>query len=154
MRKGRLLALGSGLLIASVAALYLVHPPGPGHVYGFRTDVYGLAEHTALLLRSGECLVLSRSEEDIGKVVASPDSESRLFTIAGAQGIRSGRDHEGLYLIDQRSGLISRPGLAIDAAIIFDSEVDTFDSLIMGWPLDLRCGSRLAKVLSISRVHR
>lgn len=106
------------------------------------------------MLRNGECLVLSRSEEDIGKVEASAGSESRLFTIAGAQGIRSGRDQKGLYLVDQRSGLIARPGLAIDAEIIFDGEVDMFDTLSMGWLLDFRCGGRLAKLLSISRVHR
>jgi hypothetical protein len=114
----------------------------------------GLPENTALLLRHGECLVLSRSNEDIGKVEARPDSESRLFTIAGAQGIRSGRDRNGLYLVDLRNSLVARPGLAIDAEIIFDSELKMSDALAMGWPPDCRCARRFAKVLSISHVHR
>lgn len=154
MRRSTLVAT-AGLLMAVLISIYLVRPPGPGQVYRFRSDQYGLSESTALLLRNGDCLVLSRSEEDIGKTQADPGSEHRLFIIAGSQRVRSVRGENGPYLRDMRNGLIARPGDAIDAEIVFPRDAGGLaDTLAVGWPLDFGCGQDLAKLFSISRVHR
>jgi hypothetical protein len=49
---------------------------------------------------------------------------------------------------------MARPGDAIDAEILFETVDGLEGSLAAGWPLDLDCGRGLAKVFSISRVHR
>ena len=144
------------LLLAVVAlALLLVRPPGAGRVYHYRSDQYGLQGSTALVLRNRDCLVLSRSEVDIGRAEAAPGSENRLFVIAGTDRIRSGSDRLGHYLVDTETGLIARPRDAIDAEILFRGKTDSLrDTFHAGWRLDHRCGSRLAVVFSIARVHR
>ena len=96
-------------LAALGLGLYLIHPPGPGHVYRYRSDQYGIPGDTVILLRNGDCLVISRSELDIGRTDAAAGSESRLSMIAGTKRIRSARDAEGAYLIDTKNGLVARP---------------------------------------------
>jgi hypothetical protein len=99
--------------------------------------------------------VLSKSETDIGKAEAAAGSEQRLFAIAGAARIRSGKDERGDYLIDTESGLRARPGDAIDGEVLFHPQIGNFeDTLAAGWLLSDRCGRGLAIVLSIARVHR
>jgi hypothetical protein len=147
------------LLVASLAAIgaafYFVRPPGPGQVYRHRSDQYGFSGSTALVLRNGDCLVLSQTEADIGRAEAPARSENRLYAVAGTDRIRSGSDDSGPYLIDTRTGLRARPGDAIDAEVLFRPKVGSLkDTLAAGWLLDDRCGSRLAVVFSISRVHR
>jgi len=136
-------------------ALYLVRPPGAGHVYRYRSDQYGLQGNTALLLKNRDCLVLSRSEADIGRAEAAPGSQARLFAIAGAGPVRSGRDGRGAYLVDRRTGRAARPGDAIDGEILFRGETGGLgETLRAGWPLGKGCGRGLAIVHSIARVHR
>ena len=144
------------LLLAVVAlALLFLRLPGAGRVYHYRSDQYGLQGSTALVLRNRGCLVLSRSEADIGKVEAAPGSENRLFVIGGTDRIRSGSDRLGHYLVDSETGLIARPGDAIDAEILFRGKIGSLkDTFRAGWRLDDRCGSRLAVVFTIARVHR
>lgn len=145
------------MLLLAVAALasFFLRPPGPGRVYQYRSDQYGLQGSTALVLRNRDCLVLSRSEADIGKAEAAPGSENRLFVIAGTDRIRSGSDRLGRYLVDAETGLIARPGDAIDAEILFRGKIGSLeDTFRAGWRLDDRCGSHLAVVSSIARVHR
>jgi hypothetical protein len=154
-RKYRILTITAILIIVIGLAVYLVRPPGPGRVYQYRSDVYGVSENTALLLRNGGCLVLSRSDEDIGQKDTVARTESRLFMIAGAERIRSRSDARGAYLVDDASGLVARPGDAIDGEIIFKSNpTSSRDTLAAGWPIDHGCGRGLAILLSISRVHR
>ena len=144
-------------LILTITALgaMILRPPGAGRVYHFRSDQYGLQGSTALLLRNQSCLVLSRSKEDIGRTVALPGSEKRLLAIAATDRIRSGRDKSGLYMIDTKTGLVARPGDAIDAEILFRGEIGKLnDAFRAGWRLDDSCGSGLAVVFSITRVHR
>lgn len=155
MAKSRTFAAILGSAILAGLAFYLVRPPGPGQVYRHLSSQYGLSEHTALLLRSGHCLVLSQSEQDIGRTEAAAGSENRLFVIAAAKGIRSMNDAKGPALVDERAGLVARPGDAIDAEILFDRTVDPVAAaLALGWPVDFDCGDGLATLFSISRVHR
>src|SRR3990170_6366591 len=112
-RIGLLVAIIS-LFTAAALALFIVRPPGPGHVYSYRSDQYGLSESTALLLRKGECLALSRSEEDIGSSQAGSGSHRRLWAIAGNERITAGSTESGPYLRDSSTGLVARPGDAID----------------------------------------
>ena len=154
MRKSASGAVVVALLVAGALALYVVRPPDPGRVYRTRSHQVGMSENTALLLKSGDCLVLSQSEADIGRSEAAGGSESRLFVIAGSKFVRSGRDERGFHLIDEQSGLTARPGDAIDAGIIFGRRpITTKDSLALGWPVTSSCGRRIATVFSISRVH-
>ncbi len=93
--------------------------------------------------------------QDIGKIEATSGSENRLFIIAGMERIRSETDENGPCMVDEKSDLMARPGDAIDAEIIFSQTSGGFDdTLAVGWSLDFRCGRGLAKVFSISRVHR
>src|SRR5687768_12155535 len=141
MRRRGILVAVLALIVVIAMAVYFVRPPGPGQVYRYRSDQYGMTGHTALLLRSGDCLVLSRSDEDIGKTAAAAGTEDRLYVIAGSGGIRSASDADGPYLRDGRSGLAARPGDAIDAEIVFKPTPDGLgDTLAAGWPLDNRCG--------------
>ena len=64
-------------LVLVVLALFLLSQPGAGRVYRYRSDQYGLQGNTGLVLRNRDCLILSRSEADIGKMEAAPGSESR-----------------------------------------------------------------------------
>lgn len=142
-------------LVLGALILWFVRPPGPGQVYHVRSDDYGLSESTAILLRNGACLVVSRSEADIGRSAAQPGSRDRLFAIVGTRRIVSGEDGRGLYLRDLRTGLTARPGDAIDAEIQFRSRVQGLAQVArLGWPIDDRCAGGLAMILSISRVHR
>jgi hypothetical protein len=142
-------------LVAIGAAFYFVRPPGPGQVYRYRSDQYGLSGSTALVLRNGDCLVLSQTEADIGKAEAPGGSENRLYAVAGTDRIRSGSDGSGSYLVDTTTGLTARPGDAIDAEILFRPKIGSLkDTFAAGWLLNDRCGSRLAIISSISRVHR
>jgi hypothetical protein len=142
------------LIVAVALASYFVRPPGAGQVYQYRTDQYGLQGSTALVLRKGDCLVLSRSEADIGRAKAARGAEGRLFAIAAAGRVESGSDRLGDYLVDRASGLKARPGDAIDGEILFRGKIGGLeDSWRAGWPLNERCGSGLAVLLSIARVH-
>jgi hypothetical protein len=124
-------------------------------VYRYRSDQYGLSQSTALLLRNGDCLVLSQSKGDIGKVEAASGSEPHLFAIAATKRIRSDSDARGLYLVDRQTGLTARPGDAIDADILFRPKIGGWrDAFAARWRLDDRCGRALAIVFSIARVHR
>ena len=139
---------------AKAAALYFVRPRGAGRVYHYRSDQYGLSGSTALLLRTRDCLVLSRSEADIGKAEATVGS-SGLFVIARTDRIRSGRAKSGAYLVDTENGLLARPGDAIDGEVLYRPRAGNFeDILAAGWPISDRCGGGLAIVFSIARVHR
>lgn len=145
------------LLLAGLFALllYFVRPPGPGGVYQYRSGEYGLQGGTALVLRKDDCLVLSRSQQDVGKTQASPGTRARLFAIAGAGGVESGSDGQGPYIADHRSGRAARPGDAIDGEMVFRPRIGSWgDTLRAGWLLDARCGSGLAIIYSIERVHR
>lgn len=154
MGRKALIAIIALVVVASLVT-YFVRPPGPGQVYSYRSDQYGIAGHTALLLRKGDCLVLSRSGEDIGKIAATAGAEDRLYVIAGTERIRSDRDEDGPFLRDLRNDLIARPGDAIDAEILFKPTSGAFgDMLAAGWPLNQHCGRGLAIVVSIARVHR
>lgn len=153
-RRTRIAAVLLLLAVVGLALLFL-RPPGVGGVYQYRSSQYGLQGSTAILLQNGNCLVLSKSETDIGKIYATPGSEHRLFAIAGAARIRSGEDERGDYLIDSQSGLRARPGDAIDGEFLFYPRIGTFkDTLAAGWPLSDRCGRGLAIAFSIARVHR
>ena len=123
-------------------------------MYHYRSNQYGLQGSTALLLQNRDCLVLSRSEADIGKSEASAGSKDRLFAIAGTGRIRSGSDGRGDYIVDSRTGLTARPGDAIDGEILFKKSGSVEDALRAGWLLGDRCGSGLAIIFSIARVHR
>lgn len=155
MRRAPATAATLGILAVLAILAQYVRPPDPGQVYRYRSDEYGIAGHTALLLRNGDCLVLSRSESDIGRTDAAPRSERRLFMIAAAKGVRAGADDNGPYLIDERNGAIARPGSAIDAEILFNRDAGTLQEVLeLGWLPHFRCGHGLAKIFSISRVHR
>lgn len=150
----RIAAMLALLAVVAMALLFL-RLPSAGSVYHYRSDQYALQGNTALVLRNRGCLVLSRSEADIGIAEAAPGSENRLFVIAGTNRIRSGRDKLGLYLVDSETGLIARPGDAIDAEIQFRGKIGALEDMFRaGWRLDDRCASRLAVVFSIARVHR
>ena len=144
-----------GVAAVLVGGLAFLRPPQAGNVYHSRTDENGQAESTFILLRSGECLVLSQSGTDIGRKEARPGSASELFTIIGGSRVSSDVDRQGLYLSDRQSGLVARPGLAIDGVVIRRETMGKVrDALEFGWPINLHCGHRLAEVLAISRVHR
>lgn len=147
--------MGCGVAAFLVGGVAFLRPPQAGNVYRSRADAEGQVESTFILLRSGECLVLSQSAADIGRSDARRGNAAELFTIIAGRGVSSDADREGLYLLDRRSGLVARPGLAIDGVIIRRPPVGRIrDALDVGWPMRLRCGHRLAEVLSISRVHR
>jgi hypothetical protein len=157
--KKRSKALMIGLPVLGLAAsLALLRPPQPGNVYRTSSDLTGLPEPTALLVKLGECLSLSQSPIDIGRGTAETGSSSRLFILATGRSVRAEADDQGPYLIDRASGLRARPGEAIDGEIIAYAprsigEDWLENSLSVRWPIARRCGHSLAVVYSIKKVR-
>ena len=145
-------------VLALAASLALLRPPQPGNVYRTSSDLTGLPEPTALLVRYGECLSLSQSPLDIGRTTAEAGSSSRLFILATGRSVRAEADERGPYLIDRASGLRARPGEAIDGEILAYAPGSIGDdwienSLSVRWPIARRCGHSLAVVYSIKKVR-
>lgn len=119
----------------------------------------GLSEKTVLLLRQGDCLVVSQQEADIGRKIAEPDRTQAYFGIAIADGIITGSDREGPYIRQSSDGKIARPGDAIEGVILMwpelKSEIGFLDAVNRyGWPLEDGCGIRMAEIHTINRVQR
>lgn len=142
----------------SVAALLCIRFPYPGKVYRDRSGMYGLSEEVTILLRHGDCLVLSNSEEDVGRSDAAPGSHDRLSVIRAGPAVSSHKSDRGIYLEDAKTGHRAFPGDIVQGNIALRFPTNTqrrwFEQSIKGgWPIDRECGASVALILSINRAY-
>lgn len=143
-------------ILVGLASVLLVRFPGPGRTLHFRGDAAALGTSTVLLLRLNDCLVLSRSESDIGRNGLSELARDRTYQLAIDGNVEILQSGSGLSLTTESRDYVVEVGQPFEGTIVFrpnDSSSIISDFWEYGWPRDKNCGANVAIVSSIERVQ-
>lgn len=142
--------------LAALASVLLVRFPSPGRTLHFRGDAAALGTSTVLLLRLNDCLVLSRSESDIGRNSLSELARERTYQLAIDGNVEIIQTGSGLSIATESRDYVVEVGQPFEGAIVFrpnDNSSIISDLWEYGWPRDKDCGANVAIVSSIERVQ-
>ncbi len=156
MRMSKKIILLAFLGAVVLAALYILQPPKDGEVVNYRSSNTALGSTTVLLLKSGECLVISDSEVDIGQTEATQRRNRPLYQIALNRDVDVWQNGGATGLQQSDGDVRVVPGQPFEAVINFKDKPN--EGILreiwdFGWPLNAQCGERIAVVSNIISVQ-